>query len=135
MASDPKEKEAFSRRLRQALAAAGSDDRSPTRLAREFNRRHKSGNVSVNAAHRWLRGEAIPVQSKLKTLAAWLGVTPEWLRFGETDVPASGPTASEPALTDGDLDLVRAFRRLNAGHRQAVREMMMALERAERIRP
>jgi len=134
MASDPKEKEAFSRRLRQALAAAGCDDRSPTRLAREFNRRHKSGDVSVNAAHRWLRGEAMPAQAKLKTLAAWLGVTPEWLRFGEMDVPAVAYAANEPALTESDRDLVRAFRRLNAGHRQAVREMIMALERAERQR-
>jgi transcriptional regulator with XRE-family HTH domain len=115
------------------LAAAGEDDRSPTKLAREFNRRHKSGDVSVNAAHRWLRGEAMPTQDKLRTLAAWLGTTPEWLRFGESDA-AKVTTANEPALSEGDLDLVRAFRRLNAGHRQAVREMMLALARAERQR-
>ncbi len=63
-------------------------------------------------------------------------MTPEWLRFGETDAPgpASSYRVSEPALTESDLDLVRAFRRLSAGHRQALREMMMALERAERSR-
>lgn len=133
MANDPREKEAFSRRLRQALAGAGCDDRSPTRLAREFNRRHKRGDVSVNAAHRWLRGDSIPTQEKLKTLAAWLGVTPEWLRFGESEAPVNHAD-KETALSEGDLDLVRAFRRLNAGHRQAVREMMLALERAERQR-
>lgn len=131
MAIDPKEKEAFSRRLCQALAAAGADDRSPTRLAREFNRRHKGADVSVNAAHLWLRGEAIPAQDKIRTLAAWLGVTPEWLRFGESEA-AAGYAAKEPALTESDLDVIRQFRRLNTGHRQAVREIMLSLQRIER---
>jgi hypothetical protein len=130
MASDPKEKEAFSRRLRQALAAVGADDRSPTRLAREFNRRHKGADVSVNAAHLWLRGEAIPAQDKMRTLAAWLGVRPEWLRYGETEA-ALGYAVKEPALTERDLDVIRQFRRLNTGHRQAVREMMLSLLRIE----
>lgn len=131
MASNAREKEAFGRRLRQALAAAGADDRSPTRLAQEFNRRHKGIGVSVNAAHRWLRGETIPAQDKLRTLAVWLGVRPEWLRYGETDVAATY-AAKEPALSEGDVDLVRHFRRLNAGHRQAVREMVLSLLRAQR---
>lgn len=134
MANDAQERENFGRRLRQALAAAGQDERSPSTLARSFNRRHKGGDVSVNAAHRWLRGESIPTQDKLKTLAAWLGVTPEWLRFGEVDTPASGYAVREPAPSESDLELLRAFRRLNAGHRQAVRELMLALERAERRR-
>ena len=133
MANNPKEKEAFSRRLRQALAGAGADDRSPTRLLREFNRRHKGADVSVHSAHKWLRGETIPTQDKLRTLAAWLGVTPEWLRFGESDT-ASGYTLKEPALTEGDVDLVRQFRRLNVGHRQAVRELVLSLLRIERRR-
>ena len=132
MASDPREKEAFGRRLRQALAAADADDRSPTRLAREFNRRHKGGGVSVNATHRWLRGEAIPAQDKIKTLAAWTGVTPEWLRFGETDAPTIAYTAKEPQPTESDLDLVRQFRRLNTGNRQVLRELLLSLLRVQR---
>jgi len=133
MATNPKEKEAFSRRLRQALSGAGINDRSPTQLARDFNRKFKGGDISVNTAHKWLRGETIPTQDKLRALATWLGVTPEWLRFGETEAPKAY-AANEPALTESDFDLVRAFRRLNAGHRQAIREMMLALERAERQR-
>lgn len=134
MATNPKEKEAFSRRLRQALAGAGFDDRSPTQLARDFNRKFKGGDISVNSAHKWLRGESMPTQDKLRALATWLGVTPEWLRFGEVEAPQSAYATREPATTESDLELVRAFRRLNAGHRQAVREMMLALERAERQR-
>lgn len=134
MASDPREKEAFSRRLRQALAAAGADDRSPTRLAREFNRRFKGADISVNAAHLWLRGEAIPAQDKIRTLAAWLGVMPEWLRFGESETSAPAYAVKEPALTEGDVDLIRQFRRLNTGHRQLVREMLLSLLRIEQRR-
>ena len=133
MASNAREKEAFSLRLRQALAAAGADDRSPTSLAREFNRRHKSGDVTMHAARKWLLGEAIPAQDKMRTLAAWLGVTPEWLRYGESEA-ATGYAVKEPALSEGDVDLVRQFRRLNAGHRQLVREMLLSLQRIERRR-
>lgn len=102
------------------------------RLAREFNRRHKGGDVSVNAAHRWLRGETIPAQDKVKTLAAWLGVTPEWLRFGETDAPAMPYATKEPLPTESDLDLVRQFRRPNTGNRQVVRELVLSMLRVQR---
>jgi hypothetical protein len=131
MASNAKEKEAFSRRLRQSLAAAGADDRSPTRLMQDFNRRHKSGNVSVNAAHRWLRGETIPAQDKIRTLAVWLGVTPEWLRFGESET-AAGYAVREPVPTESDMELVRQFRQLSTGHRQVVRDVVLSLLRIER---
>ena len=67
----------------------------------------------------------------MRTLAVWLGVRPEWLRYGETDVAATD-AAKEPALSEGDIDLVRHFRRLNAGHRQAVRQMVLSLLRAQR---
>jgi len=73
MPSQTNEKEAFSRRLRQALAAAGNDDRSPTRLAREFNRRHRAGDVTIHAARKWLLGEAIPAQDKIKRWPLGLG--------------------------------------------------------------
>jgi len=64
---------------------------------------------------------------------AWLGVTPEWLRYGESEA-AVGYTMKEPALSEGDVDLVRQFRRLNAGHRQLVREMLLSLQRIGRRR-
>lgn len=131
MAIDPKEKEAFGRRLRQALAAAGADERSPTRLAREFNRRSKGASVSINAAHHWLRGYSIPSQDKLKALAAWLGVTPEWLRFGETEAPAVQYSAREPVPTESDLELLRQFRRLSTGNRQIVRELLLTMLRVQ----
>ena len=53
------------------------------------------------------------------------------MRYGESEV-AAGYAVKEPALSEGDFDLVRQFRRLNAGHRQAVREMVLSLLRIER---
>lgn len=132
MAIDHKEKEAFAQRLKQALGAAGADDRSPTRLAREFNKRSKGASTSINAAHHWLRGYSIPTQDKIKTLASWLGVTPEWLRYGETDAPHIQYTAKEPAPTESDMELVRQFRLLSTGNRQVVRELLLAMLRVQR---
>ncbi len=131
MASNAREKEAFSLRLRQALAATGENDRSPTTLAREFNRRHKSGDVTLHAARKWLLGETIPAQDKIRTLAVWLGVTPEWLRFGESET-AAGYAVREPVPTESDMELVRQFRQLSTGHRQVVRDVVLSLLRIER---
>lgn len=80
---------------------------------------------------KWLLGEAIPSQDKVQALAAWLGVRPEWLRYGETEA-MNTYAAKEPALTESDRDVIRQFRRLNTGHRQAVREVMLSLQRSER---
>ncbi|MGD9941674.1 MAG: hypothetical protein AB7L76_25010 [Burkholderiaceae bacterium] len=78
------EREAFSQRLRSALDTAGWRVIGPAALAREFNKRSSSTTVSVHAARKWLRGEAIPEQGKLRVLAEWLGVSAQWLRFGPT---------------------------------------------------
>ncbi len=59
-------------------------------------------------------------------------MTPEWLRFGEADAPRVAYSAKEPAPTESDMELVRQFRRLNPGHREAVREMVLSLLRVER---
>ena len=131
MTSRQREREEFSLRLRQALAGAGLDERSPTLVAKEFNRRFAGQPVTVHAARKWLMGEAIASQDKLQALATWLGVRPEWLRYGEIDA-TNGDAAKEPALTESDRDVIRQFRRLSTGHRQAVREIMLSLLRIER---
>src|SRR6478609_965484 len=78
------EREDFSERLQQALRNADYSPDSPTQLAREFNVRFAGRPITVHAARKWLVGEAIPTQEKLRTLAQWLGVPAEWLRFGGT---------------------------------------------------
>lgn len=73
----------FSERLRETLRKANYAPDSPTQLAREFNLRHQNRPITIHAARKWLIGEAIPTQEKLRLLSDWLGVSAEWLRFGE----------------------------------------------------
>ncbi|MEZ5706888.1 MAG: XRE family transcriptional regulator, partial [Burkholderiaceae bacterium] len=75
------EKQEFAARLGLAMTKAGYPLR-PVVLEREFNTRFWGRSISLQAARRWLRGEAIPAQDKLQVLADWLGVAPEELRFG-----------------------------------------------------
>ncbi len=72
----------FSLRLKETLHSARGLPASPTVLAREFNFRYSGEPVTVHAARKWLVGDALPTQDKLRTLATWLGVSVEWLRFG-----------------------------------------------------
>ncbi|MDP2752526.1 MAG: hypothetical protein Q8O31_07995 [Rhodocyclaceae bacterium] len=131
MTSKQREREDFSLRLMQALAGAGINDRSPTLVAKEFNHRFSGQPVSVHAVRKWMFGDAVPSQDKVKALAAWLSIRPEWLRYGEIEI-ANGYLMKEPLLSESDLDVIRQFRQLNVGHRQLVREMLLLLQRAER---
>lgn len=123
------EREAFSRRLKEALKAAGDRADSPTALAHAFNRRYPGQPVSVHAARKWLYGEAIPGQDKLRILAAWLGRSTEWLRYGG---PASSDMPREIATMTLDYELMRAIAALTEPHQAVVRDLVRALGRAER---
>lgn len=126
-----KEREAFARRLKEALRRIGDDGTSPTRLAREFNRRYGGGAVTLHAARKWLHGEALPAQDKLRALAGWLGVSTEWLRFGEGE-PRTDLYRVEDAGQAVDLALAREIGTLSPAHRDVVRALVKALKRAER---
>src|SRR5689334_10980312 len=76
------EKRALTERLLRALKECGAPASSPTRLALDFNLHHHGKPVTVQAVRKWLNGSAIPAQDKIVTLAQWLGVSAEWLRFG-----------------------------------------------------
>ena len=102
------ERAAFSQRLKQVLVQAHIDP-SPAALTRLFNMRTKGKTVTVHAVRKWLLGEAIPTQEKLRTLSAVLRVTPEWLRFGgETTLPP----AEERPLSLHEYEWLELFRRL-----------------------
>jgi len=123
------EREAFSRRLKEALKAAGGRADSPTALAHAFNRRYPGQPVSVHAARKWLYGEAIPGQDKLRILAEWLGYSTEWLRYG--GATSSGVTRETAAMTL-DYELMRAIAALSEPHQAVIRDLVRALKRAER---
>lgn len=125
------ERESFSERLQQALKNAHYSPDSPTRLAREFNIRFDGRPITVHAARKWLVGEAIPTQEKLRMIAQWLGVPAEWLRFGGAENASAngdaGPSASR--FESADVKLIADLQRLDEHHRQIAREFIRMLVR------
>jgi hypothetical protein len=123
------EREDFSERLQQSLRNASYSPDSPTQLAREFNVRFAGRPITVHAARKWLVGEAIPTQEKLRTLAQWLGVTAEWLRFGG-DKPHNAENGEHSLRFDtDDVKLIAELQRLDEQYRVVAREIIRMLVR------
>ncbi|MDR3481520.1 MAG: hypothetical protein P4L91_12515 [Burkholderiaceae bacterium] len=124
------ERAEFSARLQQALRRGGYSPDSPTQLAREFNVRFSGRPITVHAARKWLVGEAIPTQEKLRTLAEWLGVAAEWLRFGGNDPQHEGQVAEPGCRYDAiDVKLVADLQQLDEQYREVAREFIRMLVR------
>lgn len=65
-------------------------------------------------------------------LAAWLGVSPEWLRYGPP--PASTEHQVQQtvaAFESDDLVFFRSYRKLTADYRTVVREITLTLLRVQ----
>ncbi len=127
------ERSGFSARLQQCLRDSNYSPDSPTELAREFNLRFAGQSITVHAARKWLVGEAIPTQDKMRTLSQWLQVRIEWLRFGgdEQSVRSAEPINT---LLSSDLKLIADLRLLDDAHRQIAREFVRILLRSYRSR-
>ena len=124
------ERESFSERLQQALKNAHYSPDSPTRLAREFNIRFEGRPITVHAARKWLVGEAIPTQEKLRMIAQWLGVPADWLRFGGPEAPGEATeTGNAARFESADVKLIADLQRLDEHHRQLAREFIRMLVR------
>ena len=108
----PSEQQKFSTRLAQALEGAGIRPKQ-TDVWRMFNQRHPGSPVTIHAVRKWLTGESIPSQDKLQTLADWLSVNPNWLRFGE-----SSAADDMDALRPEELQYIANLRSLSGEERQ-----------------
>lgn len=117
---------AFSERLRQALSDASYSPRSPTELAREFNQRFQGQSVTVHAARKWLHGESIPTQEKLRALASWLDVPADWLRFGNDGGKSKGQASQLSAMENR---LLTNLQQLDDHHRQLAHEFLRLMIR------
>ena len=117
----------FQQRLAKALQFAGYPHDSPTQLAREFNSRFAGRPVTIHAARKWLVGESIPTQDKLRILAHWLGVTAEWLRFGDTEQPAGGPEANLQSPSAEEAKLLAELMELDPYHRRLAHDFVSML--------
>ncbi|WP_198301546.1 helix-turn-helix domain-containing protein [Vitreoscilla filiformis] len=120
------EKTEFAQWLRDAMTQAGYATR-PSVLEREFNTRYWGKPVTLQAVSRWLNGQALPAQDKLQTLAEWLKVEPQVLRFGPQvalSVQAHRQRWEEK-LTYQERETVDAYLQLPAPQRKVVREVIL----------
>ena len=120
------EREQFSLRLQQALRNAHHSPDSPTELARDFNIRFAGSPITVHAARKWLVGEAIPTQDKMRTLADWLHVPVDWLRFGGDEVGVVASTTG-PVFKSAELKMIADLQLLDEHHQMIVREFIRIL--------
>ena len=117
----PNEQQKFSARLVQALEGAGLRPKQ-TDVWRMFNQRHPGSPVTIHAVRKWLNGESIPAQDKLQTLADWLSVNPNWLRFGE-----SSAADDMDALRPEELQYIANLRSLSGEERQRLTALVQIM--------
>ena len=92
-----------------------------------FNAHYWGRSVTFQAVSRWLRGESIPAQDKLITLAEVLKIEPEVLRFGE-GVRQSLQKRRQRWEEDMDYlerETVDTFLQLPAPQRKLIREVIL----------
>ena len=118
---EPSESQAFAQRLRAALTAADVAV-SPTAVQRKFNALSGDAAISVHAVRKWIMGESIPTQERIRVLAAWLGVSPNWLRFGEAVASGRSPTPSAQEYV-----LLRSYRRLSAREQEQLLALVQTM--------
>jgi hypothetical protein len=102
------ERAQFAERVKAALAARDMPV-SATGLQRVFNERNNDLAISVHAARKWLMGEAIPTQARLRALADVLQISATWLRFGE-----EAAVSKNKPLSAQEHMLIKNFRSLPA---------------------
>jgi transcriptional regulator with XRE-family HTH domain len=126
------EKQGFSRRLRESLKRAQPAAEGPAALAREFNLRYDGTPVTVQAVRKWVGGRALPSQDKIRALALWLEVSPQWLRYGEGETLPARALRQESAAYRADAGWVaKKYESLNDGHKKMIAELVIALLRLE----
>ena len=108
------ERAQFAERVKTALAARDMPA-SATVLQRAFNERYPELAISVHAARKWVMGESIPTQARLRAVADVLQVSATWLRFGE-----EAEASKSKSLSTQEHMLVQQFRRLSTTQRTHV---------------
>lgn len=106
------ERTQYAERVNTALAARGMPA-SATALQRLFNERYPELAITVHAARKWVQGESIPTQVRLRALADVLQVSANWLRFGE-----EAEASMSKSLSAQEHMLIRQFRKLSDSQRK-----------------
>lgn len=120
----------FADRLQQSLLRSGRTI-SPGRLATEFNAHFHGTGVHAHSCRKWLQGEAIPTQEKLVTLAYMLGVSADWLRYGQETQLLERSRPQE--FTTMELAMVADYRQLDDRDRKVVRNLVGLMLRTQHV--
>ena len=116
-----KERTEFSKRFALALEQTNKS-KLVVDVWREFNALNTHAPVTTHTVRKWLTGEAIPAQPKLRTLADWLGVSVAWIRFGDD---AAAEVAN--SLSSQEQALVTEYRKLAPLEKIHFLELMRAV--------
>lgn len=119
-----RERQAFAARLIELLRHTGRTV-SPTALAREFNLHYSGPKIHMHSCRKWLLGEAIPTQEKLIILARMLGVAPDWLRYGDSNVATGEPGLNAYVPDPADLSLLAAIQQLRERDKRVVQGLIL----------
>ena len=125
------EKQSFSKRLRDSLKRAGVRHGSPAAIAREFNLRYEGTPVTPQAVRKWLAGQSLPSQDKMRALALWLETSPQWLRFGEGEGAAPRLRQDSAGYRVEPGWVAKKYEALNDAHKKMTVEIILALLRLE----
>jgi transcriptional regulator with XRE-family HTH domain len=143
MSNDPNTnwRDSFARRLQHRLQLKGKKD-SPTALAREFNLRWRGVPITTNAVRKWLKGDSIPTMDKMEVLANMLGVTPDWLRWGDGESALSSSAMAsdwkhkitEPLpIENMEKAVIQDYRLLNASNKKIVFSLMEIMLKEQKV--
>lgn len=98
-------------------------------ICRAFNSLNAHEPITNHAVRKWLVGESIPKQPKLRTLADWLGVSAAWLRFGDSE---GIQTADK--LSVQEQVLITQYRKLDLAEKNFLLGVIRLMEKNNVIR-
>ncbi|WP_232823838.1 helix-turn-helix transcriptional regulator [Salinicola sp. CPA57] len=93
--------------------------------------------ITFQAVRRWLRGDSIPSQDKLQVLAGWLGVEPQFLRYGQQSSQDRGEMQATWVIPVGgeEDEVLRIYRGLTEEQRKILRQVVLTFARANGLQP
>ena len=121
----------FAARLNAAMVARGLEPK-PAVLEKQFNLHYSGEPMTLHGVRRWLRGETLPAQDKLISLAEWLRIPPDELRYGaeiKTEIQQVRKSWDE-AIGYQERETFEAFLNLPAPQKKVVREVILAFAKA-----
>lgn len=121
---------AFGARFRQAMLRKGHGRLGATELAEALASEFPDG-LSIQSAHKWIAGAAVPRPDRLAVLARWLDVSEHWLRFGPDPKDSNRLTGG----ADGPLsakDLACRLQALSREQLEIVEALLLEFEKIPR---